>query len=273
MYKIFDTHNDYFTTLKFNWSKQKYINKSINVAQHIITAVWTSKMKPNLALETINNASAFISSNENLSLAIEDLHFLTKQNMFEIINNQSKYCSLTWNYNNILAGGALDNGDITNFGKDVIKLFENNDIFIDTAHLNEKSFMTLSNLTTKPMLCSHTASYEMNAHKRNLKDYQIKIITESGGLVSFALVSDFLCGKHKSTIDDFVNHVDYCVNKFGIDYFAIGTDFYGTKHLPKNIKNYQSLEKLLLKKLTKRGYTFDDISKLFYQNAYNFFEK
>ena len=119
--------------------------------------------------------------------------------------------------------------------------------------------------------CLVIASYTICEHKRNLKDYQIKIIVESKGLVGLCLVSDFLTGKKQSTIDDYVYLIDYLVNKFGIDYFAIGTDFYGTKHLPKGINNYKILQFKLTKKLTDLGYLEEDIAKLFYKNAENFF--
>ena len=272
MYNIFDLHNDFFTEKKFLRSKQNYFNKSMRVAKSIATVVWTTNFDAKSAMQTISKANNFANSNDGAFLAIEDMHFVSKQNLAEIINMHPKYCGLTWNYNNNLAGGALDYGPMTEYGQDVVKALEENDIFVDTAHLNEKSFMTLANITIKPMFCSHTASYEVCAHARNLKDYQIKIITETNGLVGICLVSDFLTGKRQSSILDYVNHIDYLVCKFGIDYFAIGTDFNGTKHLPNGINSYKDLQKQLSQKLELIGYSPKDINKLFFENAKKFFE-
>ena len=72
------------------------------------------------------------------------MHFASKQNIYEIINMHPKYCGLTWNANNNLAGGALDYGNMTEYGQDVVKMLEESDIFVDSAHLNEKSFMALT---------------------------------------------------------------------------------------------------------------------------------
>lgn len=273
MYKIFDLHNDYFTTKKFEHSKQSYASKCDKQQVCIGSAVWTTEMDAEKALLTIEKAKNFTSVNQNTFLAIEDLHFLSKQSLLTVANIKPNYCGLTWNYNNNLAGGALGTGNLTAFGTDVVRTLETADIFVDTAHLNEQSFMSFANITTKPMLCTHTASYNINEHPRNLKDYQIKIITGSGGLVGLALVSDFLTGRKNCTILDYVRHIDYLVNKFGIDHFALGTDFYGTKHLPFGVTDYKSLRNLLVPNLVGLGYKPADINKLFYQNAYDFFNK
>ncbi len=271
MYKILDLHNDYLVSKKFERSKQNYISKCERLDVSVGSAVWTTEMTPEIALERIKQGKRFTDSNSNAYLAIEDLHFLSKQSMYEVANMQPLYTGLTWNYNNSLAGGALDNGDLTEFGKHVVRNLETSGIIIDTAHLNEKSFMSLANITTKPMLCTHTASYSINPHARNLKDYQIKMIVDSGGIVGLALVSDFLNGRRSCNILDYVKHIDYLVNKFGIEHFAIGTDFNGTKHLPFGITDYKSFKSLLITNLLGLGYKPADINKLLYKNAAQFF--
>lgn len=273
MYKIIDLHNDYFTTKKFEKSKQNYLHKCDNLGITVGTAIWTTEMDAETALKTIEKAKKFTESNANTFLAIEDLHFLSKQTLYEVINIKPKYCGLTWNFNNNLAGGAKDTGDLTSFGKLVVQNLENADVFVDTAHLNEKSFMSFASITTKPILCSHTATYTINAHQRNLKDYQIKMIVESGGIVGISLVSEFLNGRKNCTINDYVAHIDYLVNKFGIDNFAIGTDFYGTKHLPFGVYDYETFRVSVVNNLLGLGYKPNDINKLFYKNVYDFFDK
>ena len=271
MYKMFDLHNDYFTTKKFATSKQSYLNKINKLGVSTVTAIWTTNMHAEKALSTIESANKLVSNGGNGLLGIEDLHFATKPTLNEIINYNPVYCGLTWNHDNNLAGGAMESGDLTEFGKYAVKQLESADIFVDTAHLNERSFMSFANITTKPMLCTHTACHNLISHARNLKDYQLKIIADSGGLIGICLVSDFLSGRKYCTILDYVCHIDYAVNKFGIDHVAIGTDFYGTKNLPAGITDYKSLQKALVENLTKLGYKPKDINKIFYQNAADFF--
>lgn len=271
MYKLFDLHNDYFLKINSDTKKTNYLKKCSQNAERIITAVWTSELTNNESLREIKNARDFVNRSTNTFLGVEDLHFLSKNNLDEFLSIRPVYAGLTWNTTNCIAGGALESGRVTNFGKNVIKSLEKNNIKIDTAHLNEDSFMDVSKISTKPLFCSHTAFFGLNPHARNLKDYQIKMIIDSGGLVGLCLVSDFLSGSKKCDANDIVSHIDYFACKFGVNNIAIGTDFYGTKHLPKQTKNYCDLVKNLSFLLSKLGYTEKSISKIFYDNASEFF--
>lgn len=268
MYKIFDLHNDYFLKLSTDSKKDKYVNSHDS---HIVSAIWTSSLNTDESLAEIERARDYVNSHERLFLSVEDLHFLNRKNLERFISFRPVYAGLTWNTTNCLAGGNHESGRLTSFGKTAIKHLEGNRIKIDTAHLNEESFMDVSKVTNKPMFCSHTAFYGLHSNSRNLKDYQLKMIVDSGGLVGLCLVSDFINGTKKCEIKDVVSHIDYFACKFGVDNIALGTDFYGTNHLPKSINNYKKLSSKLSQALECLGYTEKAISKIFYDNAYAFF--
>lgn len=271
MYKIFDLHNDYFVEIKKDKKKNSYINKQ-DYAANIVSAVWTSEMDELKAFQVLKSAREFVNSNEKLFLSVEDLHFLNKQNLEEFVSFKPLYAGLSWNTCNAIAGGAKESGRLTAFGKQVIKKLEENYIQVDLAHLNENSFVDVAKNSTKPLFCSHSACYSLVNNPRNLKDYQIKMICETGGLFGICLVGDFLSGeKINSTLQDLICHIDYFACHFGIDNLAIGTDFYGTKNLPKGIKNYRSLVEQISLSLNKLGYTEKAISKILFENAHNYF--
>ena len=277
MNKLFDLHNDFLTEIKRDGQKNKYLKDRKNIANDIISAVWTSKLDIEEAMDKVEKSYDFIKNynikqdTKRLLLGIEDLHFISKNNLAKIINIKPTYCSLTWNNDNLLAGGALEGGDLTNLGIDVIRELEQNNIQIDTAHLSEKSFMRFGAITEHPILCSHTAVNYCRDHKRNLKDYQIKMIVESSGLVGISLVGDFLTAEKRSSVSDVARHIDYIVSRFGDDNICLGTDFYGTKNLPKGINTYKNLS-LLEERLKIIGYTQETINKIFYKNAKRFFK-
>lgn len=268
MYRIFDLHNDYFLKLKTDNKKSKYVTKGEN--QNIISAIWTSDLNTRESFFEIEEARNFVNKHEHLFLGVEDLHFLSKNNLEKFLEYRPIYAGLTWNRSNCLAGGAHESGKLTAFGKQTVKSLENNNIKVDTAHLNEESFMDIAKTTEKPLFCSHTAVYGVQPNQRNLKDYQIKMIIDSGGLLGLCLVSDFLNGTNYSKISDVVAHIDYIACKFGIDNLALGTDFYGTSHLPRSVKNYSDLTDKLSLALTKLGYTEKAINKIFFENANKF---
>ena len=292
--EIFDLHNDFLTKIKSDKSKVKYLcGKKCDNLKTLIGAVWTTEMSSEKAIETIERCYDFIYEyNENflnffdderlnqnrnqifkvqnLLLGIEDMHFINKINLLRVINAHPAYCGLTWNYDNILAGGAHGAGTLTPYGIEVLETLEQNNIQIDTAHLNEKSFMAVAKLTTRPLFCSHTAIRSLVDNPRNLKDYQLKMIEESGGIVGIALVGSFLTEGKKSYINDVARHIDYVASRFSPEMVCLGTDFYGTRNLPKKIKSYHNLD-MLENRLRLMGYDTETIEKIFYKNAKRFF--
>lgn len=270
MYKIFDLHNDYFLRLNSLKKKKNYVTKKSNDAENIVSVVWTSELNTDESFIEIEEARDFVNLHKKLFLGVEDLHFLSKKNMDKFIALNPVYAGLTWNTTNCLAGGAHESGRLTFFGRQAVKSMEQNGIQIDTAHLNEESFMDFAKITKKPLFCSHTAFYGVNPHSRNLKDYQLKMIVDSGGLVGLCLVSEFINGTNRANLRDLVYEIDYFACKFGIENLAIGTDFFGTDHLPQNVRNYKDLTCLLASALAGIGYTQKSIRKIFYENANNF---
>jgi len=273
MYKVFDLHNDYLLEIKKQKHKEKYITKSLNQGvKNICSAVWTTNMNKDTSFAKIIEARAFC-DRHNLKLAIEDLHFVSSyEDIDKIIDIKPAYVTLTWNHENKLGGGAFSNTGLTSWGKKVIKQLENNNIQIDTAHMNENSFMDFLSITTRPLLCSHTAFFSLCNHPRNLKDYQIKIIEEYKGIIGLCFVKDFITKEKRCNINDLLNHITYFTNKFSIKCLCIGSDFYGTKNLPKGIKNYKSLNKIQ-SKLTTYGFSNNAIRKIYYKNADRFFKE
>lgn len=272
MTKIYDLHNDYFVEIRNHKLKEKYLSKANKQGLfNVCSAVWTTTMTEMQAFACITQARSF-ASKHNINYSVEDLHFVNLDNVESLVSLGPIYTGLTWNEQNNLACGSHGVGDVTKLGKDIINILENNNIQIDTAHLNEKSFLTFANITQKPILCSHTAFSTKSNHPRNLKDYQLKIISESGGLIGLALVSDFLNSEKQATVNDIITHIDYFVSRYGIDSIALGTDFYGTTNLPRGIKAYKDLSKVY-NKLIKMGYTNDTIEKIFFKNAQEFFDK
>jgi len=271
MINIFDLHNDYFTKIKHDKQKDRYIKSCFRAGlKNICTAVWTTEMEKDMAFECIARAKAFSEAN-NIMFAVEDLHFVeSHEDLNKIIELKPAYVTLTWNHENRLGGGAHSNSSLTEWGKTVVRMLEENNIQIDTAHMNERSFMEFSCTTQRPIFCSHTAFAGVNEHPRNLKDYQIKIIAETNGTIGLAFVKDFLTREKKCTVNDIINHIEYFVNRFGIQSLALGTDFYGATKLPSGINNYKDIIKIQ-NKLFSLGYTTHTIERLFFENSKRFF--
>ena len=65
-----------------------------------------------------------------------------------------------------------------------------------------------------------------------------------------------------ASLTDVVRNIDHAVSIGGIDHVGIGTDFDGVGCVPKELKSYSDFPKLT-RALLERGYTPDDIKKIY----------
>ena len=274
MIKIADSHTDAITELSKN-NFNSYMN-NLNVKGIICCAVFTNgdNFNINKLLMFYNILKSVSNKNVKFAFSIEDLTFLKDSNDLEqIIKLDPISCSLTWNYNNQFGGGASENKGLTKEGKVLIKTLEENNVLIDTAHLNKKSFWQFVKLTSKPIYKSHINVYSLKKHKRNLTNKQIKAIVESNGFLGLTIYSRFINSKGISS-KDVAKQFDYLIKNFGYKNFGLGTDFYGFnfKYAPRNVKNYKQISNIA-KELKKLGYSRKIINCLLWKNYYNFLKR
>lgn len=243
---MIDLHNDALLELPEKKLLPYLAKAKSDGVTEIWLAVWTTKLKNPLG--TIKRKQAILRKIAGdptyplCHLHIEDAWFLTPENLEAFIKLHPHSVGLTWNDANCLAGGAHSKQGITTFGYQVITQLERAGIQIDTAHLNRKSFWQFTKVTTRSLLCTHTAFAAVHRHPRNLTHRQIKAIIASGGLVGLCLVPKFLsnnttsCGFH-----DIIEHISYFRKHFGTQSLRLGTDFYGTETLPYGVKDYANL--------------------------------
>ncbi len=72
---------------------------------------------------------------------------------------------------------------LKDFGKQVVKRMNELGMMIDLSHAGEQTFWDVMQLTTKPVIASHSSVYALTPHRRNLKDDQIKAIAKNGGVI------------------------------------------------------------------------------------------
>lgn len=261
---LFDLHNDYPTAL----TESECIEYASELSRSGVTAVaaiWTSEFGEN-ALQTVMRITARLRNVDSLKycpVAIEDMGFLSRCDCVDSFDFSSyAYCSLTWNYNNAFAGGALDDGRLTERGKDVVKAVCGSGCAIDVAHLNKKSFYDVISVASR-VICSHTG---FNGHARSLDADRIKELIAARAVIGLCAVTAFT---DADTAERFESVIDGFVQKYGADNLAIGSDFNGSDDLPRDMRDYFGLSKVR-DGLIKRGYGSTAVDKIFYRNAYSF---
>ena len=189
-------------------------------------------------------------------------------NAYRIIEDGVKIFGLTWNADNELASGVEGSGGgLTQFGKDVIKLMQDNDVYIDVSHLNEKGFWQIIDLTTKPIIATHSNLKSICDHKRNLTDEQFIAICKTGGVVGINFYKKFL---GVNCFDKILENIYSMLSLGGENNIAIGSDYDGCDIE----KSLDSIDKFndLCNYLLQHGLSETLLYKICFKNAYNMFK-
>ena len=125
------------------------------------------------------------------------------------------------------ARGSNLHGGVSKFGIEVIKEMNRNGIMVDLSHGGEKSFYDALEISSQPIVCSHSNSKALCDVPRNLTDDQLKALAKKGGVAHITLYEGFLCKGGTASILDAIAHLEHAIDVMGIDHVGIGTDFDG----------------------------------------------
>ena len=271
MFKIADAHNDFLTNKNCNFKKlnEEFKKNNVTLCNAILFSESKTDMNINKAYNLKNKITPFFNIFNNCIFSFENIDFIQNTRDIDALLKFKPFaCSLTWNYDNLYAGGALEFGGLTFKGKNLIKQFNDNNIYLDTAHLNRRSFWDAIKITNKPILNTHTC-FNIKEHRRNLDIEQVKAIIDSNGFIGITFVGKFLTNRNDFTAFDVYKNIDTLVQKFGISNIGLGSDFYGTTDLPLNLKSYNDFSNLR-NIFINHNYDIESINKLFYKNFLDF---
>ncbi len=122
---------------------------------------------------------------------------------------------------------------LTEAGKQLVKACEARRIAIDLSHITERGFWDIANMTSAPLIASHSNAHAICASSRNLTDTQLKAIGQSGGVAGLNYANGFLRpdGLWKADIDFdiMLRHLDHMMMVAGEDSVGLGSDFDGAR--------------------------------------------
>ncbi|MDI6602403.1 MAG: dipeptidase [Thermoanaerobacteraceae bacterium] len=173
--------------------------------------------------------------------------------------------TLTWSRRNELGDGiGEDSGSgLTSFGKSVVREMDRLGMIVDVSHLNEKGFWDVIDISSAPVIASHSDCKGLCAHRRNLTDEQIKAIASTGGVIGINFAAEFL-SSGQAGMEDIIRHIDHIVDVAGIDYVGFGSDFDGCT-IPEDMNGVSDMP-VINQKLLNKGYSPEDIEKISYKN-------
>ena len=218
----------------------------------------------------------------------------------------ARYMSLAHNGHNQFSDsntGEFDNtkkhNGISELGKKAIDSMNYYGIMVDISHPSKEAIWQTIKHSKAPVIASHSSARALSDHPRNLDDEQLFWIKENGGVVQTVALDLFVNKekheKHLNAIEelddksnkeelekikkefppvnvsDFVDHIDYIKHKIGIDHVGISSDFDGGG----GIEGWQDASETfnVTFELVKRGYTEEEISKIWSGNLLRVLDK
>lgn len=136
---------------------------------------------------------------------------------------------LTYNERNALASGCMEpsNGGLTSLGIQAVQEMNRIGVLIDLSHVGERSSLEAIDVSTDPVIFSHSNARKVQENPRNISDEQIKSCAAKVGVIGLSTFSAFVgstVGGRQPSLEEFFKHLDYMLDLVGPDHIAIGTD-------------------------------------------------
>ncbi len=125
------------------------------------------------------------------------------------------------------ARGKNTHGGVSEFGEKVIKEMNRLGVMVDLSHGGEKSFYDALDISSTPIVCSHSNGKALCDVPRNLTDDQMRALASKGGVAQITMYHGFLRKEGEASILDAVAHLEHAIDVMGIEHVGIGTDFDG----------------------------------------------
>ena len=180
-------------------------------------------------------------------LGIEDAKLLNNDisRLDTLFSLGLRVLTLNWRDVSCIGGGYNTSFGLTEFGKLVVKRCAQLNIIIDLSHSSPEVFYDVLSLKNKynfTPIASHSNSFSVCSHKRNLTDEQFQALINAKSIVGLSLVNEFLGSD--SNLKNIIKHTEHFLSLGGENTLALGCDFDGTTNLPSGITSISDLSKL-----------------------------
>lgn len=133
---------------------------------------------------------------------------------------------MAYNTQNLVGTGCYErDGGLSGFGHEIVREMNRVGMMCDLSHVGSQTSKEVILASEKPVCYSHCLPLGLKDHPRNKSDEELKFIADHGGFVGVTMFAPFLKNGIKSTIEDYVEAIEYIVNIVGEDHVGIGTDF------------------------------------------------
>lgn len=173
--------------------------------------------------------------------------------------------SLGWNESNPLTGSHMTGEGLSDLGRIYVREAQRLGMVVDVSHISDKGFWDIMDITSAPIVATHSNSRTVWNHTRNLTDEMFLAICQTGGVAGFNQYAEFI-GEHP-TLDTVCDHILHFLE---LDpsgkHIALGGDLDGCDALSEGFTGVESYP-AMAQRLLERGVSQETVMDIFWNNA------
>lgn len=200
-------------------------------------------------------------------LSIEGLHAFEGEleNLQVLVDAGYRMFGLVHFFDNEVGGSSagVEQGGLTDLGRQVVRIMNEKSIIIDLAHASETLIDEVLEVSTKPIVVSHTGVKGVHNSPRNLSDKHIKDIASKGGMIGIGFWNEAAGGQ---SVNDIARAFRYTADLAGVDHVGLGSDFDGAVTIPFDASQIIVLTEALM----NVGFSDEEIKQIMGGNQIRF---
>lgn len=128
-------------------------------------------------------------------------------------------CNLPWVYASPIDDQVATKYNLTDWGRKVVTEMNRLGMMVDISHVSKGVMLDVLNTTQAPVIFSHSNSWTIHKHHRNVQDDVLLELKKKHGIIMVNFYPYFLGGASMSKV---IEHLNYIRRLIGTDHIGIG---------------------------------------------------